>query len=80
MLIARRPRQTVILSAPRPESLDQQAESPEEPQPNTDAPNPEHPDYRIERWGEYDNYCCKHCPYSTLHKDVIEQHIRMHRK
>lgn len=47
--------------------------------PLAEEPEPHAPDYRVERWEQYNNYCCNHCPYSTLHKELIEQHIRMHR-
>ena len=30
--------------------------------------------YRVEKWNEFDNYCCIYCQYSTLWMKKMQKH------
>jgi hypothetical protein len=53
-----------------------------EPEPETSAAaEPENQDagYTETSWANYTNYQCTLCPYSTLSREAIEEHVAWHR-
>jgi hypothetical protein len=51
-------------------------------EPETSAatePEPQDQGYSETAWANYTNYQCTLCPYSTLSREAIEQHVAWHR-
>jgi len=45
----------------------------------TEDPEPQDTGYTETAWANYTNYQCTLCPYSTLSREAIEQHVAWHR-
>ena len=59
-------------------------EQPEQPSTEPEASilvesGPQDTGYTETNWANYTNYQCTLCPYSTLSREAIEQHVAWHR-
>jgi hypothetical protein len=58
----------------RPEQLSTESEAS-----TVTEPGSQDPGYSETAWANYTNYQCTLCPYSTLSREAIEQHVAWHR-